>query len=522
MSLPQEDLTATLDTHLLTTEQQMHYNKFTLEFHDQLTEENYIEYSKQKFIRNFTLIGTLGILFMGIFQTALYILLNNASGKTDAELHEQLILELITIPTVYIPLLLIVLVGYLMPVLVTNNIHVISFTYVLFVGPIFMISKALTGTDSFYGFVTAPFYISVMYLFVYFFRLCFVYCLWFITIAVPVWFTIATISWYDTREKVPAGEALFDAVFIWSGVSVLIACIVLGTIAYTIEVNSRLQFLSGYKLLILNSKLVNQLKGFEDTFSTTIADLDSPLEKAILSVKLMLASPVLSCQQIRILHSILQFLNSSHLHAPDLYQQVKNGDVIMDKEEQNWLFNELARGQKDTRALEDSASTNSAESFSSPMVLSPMSLDEETDYSSVGSNTKISTNVTHLLTVNTLELLDRINEYNFPIFEFAESTSLRPLVVMSHELVIKSGLLDRLGLNPEKFMNFMISVESGYRSNLTCNFKLISSQFSSRYRCFTWNQLFMPIRSNQRCILGFRNVVYLYGCIDPRLRPSGS
>jgi hypothetical protein len=62
--------------------------------------------------------------------------------------------------------------------------------------------------------------------------------------------------------------------------------------------------------------------------------LDSPLEKAILAVKLLLASSNISTSHIRILHTILQYLNSSHLMTPDLYQQVKSGDVVMDKEQQ--------------------------------------------------------------------------------------------------------------------------------------------------------------------------------------------
>jgi hypothetical protein len=105
-------------------------------------------------------------------------------------------------------------------------------------------------------------------------------------------------------------------------------------LTYTTEWNNRLQFLSNQQLIIFNSKLQKQLKGLEHTYCSKIADLESPLEKAITSIKLLLASPQISGSQIRILHEILVCLNSSHLMAPDLYHQVTSGEVVMDKEEE--------------------------------------------------------------------------------------------------------------------------------------------------------------------------------------------
>lgn len=113
---------------------------------------------------------------------------------------------------------------------------------------------------------------------------------------------------------------------------------VLCTSAYTIELNNRLQFLSRQQLIIFNSKLQTQLRGLEHTYSSTIADLESPLEKAIATIKLLLASAHISGTQIRLLHEVLVCLNSSHLMTPDLYQQVTSGGVVIDKEEEVHLF----------------------------------------------------------------------------------------------------------------------------------------------------------------------------------------
>ena len=124
------------------------------------------------------------------------------------------------------------------------------------------------------------------------------------------------------------------ACLIWSGFAVVLAMLFLCALTYITEWNNRLQFLSNQQLIIFNSKLQRQLKGLEHSYSSSIADLESPLEKAITCIKLLLASPQISGSQIRILHEILLCLNSSHLMAPDLYNQVISGEVVIDKEEE--------------------------------------------------------------------------------------------------------------------------------------------------------------------------------------------
>lgn len=83
---------------------------------------------------------------------------------------------------------------------------------------------------------------------------------------------------------------------------------------------------------------------------------------------------------------------------------------------------------------------------------------------SINPTTMVSGLVTHTVK----QLLDQIHIYDFPIFDFAEATMMRPLAVMSYQLVVESGLLSRLNLSRDKFMHFMVAIESGYRSSLTC------------------------------------------------------
>ncbi|KAJ3050726.1 hypothetical protein HK102_012214, partial [Quaeritorhiza haematococci] len=65
-------------------------------------------------------------------------------------------------------------------------------------------------------------------------------------------------------------------------------------------------------------------------------------------------------------------------------------------------------------------------------------------------------------------LLSRIHEYNWPIFDFVAATENRPLLVLAHHLTVTSGLLNRLMLPVDKFVNFMGVIEAGYHADLTC------------------------------------------------------
>ena len=84
--------------------------------------------------------------------------------------------------------------------------------------------------------------------------------------------------------------------------------------------------------------------------------------------------------------------------------------------------------------------------------------------------------ITALRTDKVIELLTKIPDFDFPIFDLHSVSAGRPLTVIGHYLVVESGLLERLGLPLDKFMQFLESVESSYDSSLSCTFfrKLLS------------------------------------------------
>lgn len=129
------------------------------------------------------------------------------------------------------------------------------------------------------------------------------------------------------------------------------------------------------------------------------------------------------------------------------------------------MFNELAKAQQGAIPSDDKSEITERR----PNAIPKIALEEQTS----SENSSILGSGSHqdigfYLDEPTKTLLTRINEYDFPIFELADATNDRPLFVMSHQLVVESGLLDRLKFSKAKFHKFMWSIEAGYSSDLSC------------------------------------------------------
>jgi hypothetical protein len=135
----------------------------------------------------------------------------------------------------------------------------------------------------------------------------------------------------------------------------------------------------------------------------------------------------------------------------------------------------LARNQKE-RQLEETTTTasehsqsivkshfNDSREFKRSASASGADMPKDLQYHDSQKN---GSQLSDLLNAETLRLLEQVQKYQFPIFEFAEATLNKPLTVMAYHLIIKGGLLSKLKLPSDKFINFIMSIESGYRSSL--------------------------------------------------------
>jgi hypothetical protein len=112
------------------------------------------------------------------------------------------------------------------------------------------------------------------------------------------------------------------------------AMCIIASSSYATENATRKDFLISRVSKKTTTKLVEQLKRLQKTYTHQVADFDSPLEKSIILVKSILADPSLQHQHINSLSKLLALLKSGDLMTPDIQKQVEGGLVDLDKEQE--------------------------------------------------------------------------------------------------------------------------------------------------------------------------------------------
>ncbi|TPX66966.1 hypothetical protein SpCBS45565_g04146 [Spizellomyces sp. 'palustris'] len=121
-------------------------------------------------------------------------------------------------------------------------------------------------------------------------------------------------------------------------------------ISRVLERTERRQFIVASGLKSVNEGLKNKLKGLQKQYSLQAADLDSPLEKAIQTVKSVMANPSLDTSTFKHLSKVLAWLSDSErLFTPELGKQLSGGFMGLDQEQEAWLLNLLPGQNKASR-----------------------------------------------------------------------------------------------------------------------------------------------------------------------------
>ncbi|KAG4087018.1 hypothetical protein H8356DRAFT_1434063 [Neocallimastix lanati (nom. inval.)] len=233
-------------------------------------------------------------------------------------------------------------------------------------------------------------------------------------------------------------------------VALLVSCSIVIKLKYELDLSHKLQYLTNCQYIQNNYNSILSLDSLQDDDLSYVADFASPIEKAIDIINQLLNQTDKESKNYGLLMNALDHLNSSNLLLPDLERQLQ-GFVELDDEQKQWLLYEIAQQNYNSYYDDsDNSSENSPTSISSPFAFYELS----------------SFDILSLIDNHTLQLLERVKDYNFPIFEFCEATP-RPLLTMSYHLFVKSGLIGRLHLNTEKFLNFIKEIEEGYHTDVT-------------------------------------------------------
>ncbi|KAI8915225.1 hypothetical protein DFJ77DRAFT_360029 [Powellomyces hirtus] len=307
------------------------FSPFTLTFHDPDVESTYERYFLDRTLHMWKKFATISLIITVILQTILVTKYSQPRGMSMP--HEDFILvgALGLIPMS----ILVLLTFYATKDTLARHIHTISLLLLWILGPVLTCGRYFISSEPEYtSSLTAPIYISELVACVFFFRLRFIHTLFGVcVVAAPIWLLVFGIGLVKHKaEGTLSLQAETD--FAFSSIAVGLASLVICFIAYDVERNLRLQYLSDQRFLSINVKLRKQLKGLQKGFESRIADLDSPLEKAIYGLRCLMANPSIGAEHLKTLTMIMSCLSLPNLLAPDLDQQVMRGQVQVDDEQE--------------------------------------------------------------------------------------------------------------------------------------------------------------------------------------------
>ncbi|KAJ3294990.1 hypothetical protein HDU79_010064 [Rhizoclosmatium sp. JEL0117] len=450
-------------------------SKVTLAFLNNDVEADYQSYFWSTMKKRWIMfIGIGGAIFVGVQIAGL--LGSNGDGLSGATPTDWGIFGAAAV----LPLLIIGLLPSILSELrMARSVHLASLVFLLVIGPISTwmrySNKHIRTDNSFNPSITAPIYIVGLVSCVFFLRLRFVYTVIATLVAAPAWYAV---FFYVVRD--PAVE---EASYILNSIVLLVACVVTCSIAFDIERSLRHQYLSNSRFLSITRNLQSQLDGLERSLLAAAAskngiptaDLSSPLERAMMAIRGMMADPLMDEVHLGVLELVMACLSSPNLLTPDLDVQVKEGNVAIDDEQEKWLFNEVATRRASRDPSEAGLEQLSQfESFKFPPDDVASVHDVVLGGRRRGSNASVHTptafisaeNLDAIFSPQARGLLYRVPEFNFPIFEFTKATDGHPLLALGHHLIKDSGLLSKLNLDASKFINFMATIESGYHAEL--------------------------------------------------------
>ncbi|KAJ3031521.1 UNVERIFIED_CONTAM: hypothetical protein HDU68_003057 [Siphonaria sp. JEL0065] len=377
------------------------------------------------------------------------------------------------------PLVIIAVLPFVLSdVRMARSVHLASLAFLLVIGPMMTwmrySNKHIRTDNSFNPSITAPIYIVGMVSSVFFLRLRFVHTVVATLVAAPTWYAV---FFYAIRDSAAEKDS-----YILNSIVLFFACIVTCCVAFDLELSLRHQYLSNSRFLSITKNLQSQLDGLERSLLMAAAsrngilsaDLSSPLERAMLAIRGMMADPLMDTEHLGVLELVMACLSSPNLLTPDLDVQVKEGNVAIDDEQEKWLFNEVAT----RRASRDPTEAGVEQLAQFETFKFGENDPQDVDLVSIrrGSTASAFQTPTAVIRLENLEavfrssetrgLLMRVPEFNFPIFDLAKSTDGRPLLALGYHLIQESGLLSSLNLDSCKFINFMATIESGYHASL--------------------------------------------------------
>ncbi|KAJ3288895.1 High affinity cAMP-specific 3',5'-cyclic phosphodiesterase 7A [Borealophlyctis nickersoniae] len=395
---------------------------------------------------------------------------------------------------VLLPTVVVLAASYkLKPAVIARYIHWMSVLYVVDVGVCGLMTRFRVVEPETSLSLSASLCIMLVYVSFIFMRVRFIYTVPGVTALLVAFAGMNAPTVYSNSRGTSSPKAFFI-----SFLGLLVAAGVVSFSTYETELFNRTQFLNAQKLKKTNAKLTQQLKTLQKGYVNKAADFDTPLEKSFFILRSLMADPALGAPHLMALAQVMQLLNSSNLLTPDLENQLE----LLDNEQEAWLFSEIAPRRKGRGRMGNTLSNNRRRQSLTAEIgarIDP-AIEETTSPSSAsidrGGGSLVRNSIMYggsrpsvrqdaspsssplaspdLRLYDDLEsgsngdlavLLGRSNEFNWPIFDFADMTKGAPLSTLAYHLFRKADLFNAFQIPLDKFHHFLNTIEKGYRAD---------------------------------------------------------
>eukprot|EP00158_Paraphelidium_tribonemae_P009356 Partr_v1_DN28842_c4_g1_i2_m33960 putative Phosphodiesterase len=179
-------------------------------------------------------------------------------------------------------------------------------------------------------------------------------------------------------------------------------------------------------------------------------DFDTPLHKAQLILKAMIADPLMEKETHELITIISALLNAPNVLAPDIETQVKAKLLDLDIEQEKWVMREIMSKSRSVKSVQNIDSTN-PRPFNSRAAELLHPIAQEADESD---------NSTELMVAR----MDyELKNWMFDVFKWGEETEGEILAIMSSHILTTLDVFDALKIPAKKFLSFGRAVQKRYR-----------------------------------------------------------
>ncbi|KAJ3332433.1 cAMP-specific 3',5'-cyclic phosphodiesterase 4A [Blyttiomyces sp. JEL0837] len=326
------------------------------------------------------------------------------------------------------------------------------------------------------------------------------------------------LSLVDQNNSGLSGARQYDR----EAVEIVVILIIIGMYGFSVVVTSQFEreerraFMINLGLVRNNDKLRLQLNHLRQSFNHKITHMDSPLEKALLTLKSILANPNIDLTIHSQIDTVIAWLSASEkIFTPTFDRQPQeDGSMNLNDEQEAWLMDllptqqlkvERRRGRGTMSARRQSDHSRLTVNPNALLSGSSMSPSDREDVQTINGNRPLGSRIPSATSISTITLgkdvmgsteittiepltgsstrskngaeisgeskskiqalLADVTQWNWNIFDFEDLTP-KPLYTLALYIFHKAGFMWRFNIPMDKLRHFLMRIEMGYHPDV--------------------------------------------------------